>query len=33
LQSDGDCELVFAVKQSNNGTTFIVSPFPLPWLA
>jgi hypothetical protein len=23
---------LFAVKQSNNGTTFIVSPFRLPWL-
>lgn len=29
---DGYCKLMFAVKQSNNGTTFIVSPFDLPWL-
>lgn len=26
-------ELLFAVKQSNNGTTFLCSPFRLPWLA
>lgn len=25
-------ELMFAVKQSNNGTTYVVSPFRLPWL-
>ena len=24
--------LMFAVKQSNNGSTFICTPFPLPWL-
>jgi hypothetical protein len=24
--------LVFAVKQDNNGTTFVVSPYELPWL-
>jgi len=28
-----DCTVMFSVKQSNNGTTFIVSPRELPWLA
>ncbi len=27
------CELLLAWKQRNNGTTFIASPYPLPWLA
>lgn len=27
-----DGELVFGFKQSNNGTSFIVSPHRLPWL-
>lgn len=26
------CEIVIAIKQSNNGTTFIVSPVEMPWL-
>lgn len=26
------CELVFAFKQKNNGSTFIVSPVEMPWL-
>jgi len=30
--SGGRCDWMFAVKQSNNGTTWIVSPFPLTWL-
>lgn len=31
---DGDpgCEVIVAVKQSNNGTTFVVAPMPLKWL-
>ena len=31
---NGDCEssLMIAWKQQSNGDTFIVSPFPLPWL-
>ena len=28
-ESDG--ELIFSVKQSNNGTTFFASPYALPW--
>lgn len=30
----GDCDAALAVawKQDNNGTTFVASPFPLPWL-
>ena len=27
-----DCRPMFAVKQNNNGSTFITSPFRLPWL-
>ena len=26
------CEIVIAIKQANNGTTFIVSPVEMPWL-
>jgi hypothetical protein len=26
-------DLLFAWKQSNNGTTFIVSPYALPWMS
>ena len=26
------CEIIVAIKQSNNGTTFIVSPVEMPWL-
>lgn len=30
---DGFCsEVIIAWKLNNNGTTFIASPFPLPWL-
>lgn len=32
LPSENDFEYGFAWKQSNNGTTFVVSPYPLPWL-
>ena len=35
LPDDGDpgpCKFMIAWKQSNNGTTFIASPFELPWL-
>jgi hypothetical protein len=24
--------MMYAVKQSNNGITFVISPFPLVWL-
>jgi hypothetical protein len=27
------CDYVVAWKQHNNGTTFLVSPWELPWLA
>ena len=26
------CEIVIALKQGNNGTTFIITPFEMPWL-
>lgn len=29
---DVSCEIVVAIKQANNGTTFIVTPFEMPWL-
>ena len=29
---DVQCEVVVAIKQNNNGTTFIMSPFEMPWL-
>jgi len=29
---DLDTRWLFLVKQDNNGTTFVASPFPLPWL-
>lgn len=28
----GDSRWMFGIKQDNNGTTFIVSPYPLVWL-
>jgi len=28
----GHCNMIFAIKQSNNGSTFILSPYELPWL-
>jgi hypothetical protein len=28
----GECPVLIAWKQSNNGTTFVYSPRPLPWL-
>ena len=28
----GPCPIIIAWKQSNNGTTFVASPFELPWL-
>ena len=27
-----DTELIFALKQKNNGSTFIASPYRLPWI-
>lgn len=30
--NESDCLFMLAWKQSNNGTTFIASPFDLPWL-
>jgi hypothetical protein len=34
LPSDGGskCPIMIAFKQTNNGTTFIISPYQLPWL-
>lgn len=32
LPNEYDFEYGFVFKQENNGTTFVVSPFPLPWL-
>jgi hypothetical protein len=29
---DGYCEWMVATKITNNGTTFLVSPYRLPWL-
>jgi hypothetical protein len=29
---DGTIRYMIAWKQDNNGTTFVASPFPLPWL-
>ncbi len=29
----GNLELALLIKQDNNGTTFLASPFELPWLA
>ena len=31
-QNESDCLFMLAWKQANNGTTFIASPFELPWL-
>ena len=33
VHGEGYSEFLIAWKQNNNGTTFIASPFPLPWLA
>lgn len=32
LPSEMDFVCAFVFKQDNNGTTFVVSPVPLPWL-
>lgn len=32
LPGDGGMEVGVAIKQDNNGSTFIGSPYPLPWL-
>lgn len=32
LPDSHSCEWMFGVKQQNNGSTFIVSPFALPWM-
>lgn len=29
---DGDGKVMLGWKQDNNGTTFVASPYPLPWL-
>jgi len=29
---DTICEFLIAWKQDNNGSTFVASPYPLPWL-
>lgn len=31
-QDNVTCEVVVAIKQGNNGTTFIMTPFEMPWL-
>lgn len=30
--ADGDVRYIIAWKQDNNGTTFVATPYPLPWL-
>lgn len=30
---DADGDVMFAIKQSNNGSVFVWSPYELPWLA
>lgn len=32
LPGDGELVLGFVFKQDNGGTTFVMSPVPLPWL-
>jgi hypothetical protein len=32
LPDEGYCSLGYMLKQSNNGSTFVASPQPLPWL-
>lgn len=32
LPAEHSFEFGFVIKQDNNGTTFVVSPRPLPWL-
>lgn len=32
LPGEGEFEYGFVWKQENNGTTFVVTPHPLPWL-
>jgi hypothetical protein len=32
INDSGNSEYLIAWKQDNNGTTFVVSPYPLPWL-
>jgi hypothetical protein len=32
LPTEGDEKFLIAWKQTNNGTSFVASPFSLPWL-
>jgi hypothetical protein len=32
MRDSHQCEALVAIKQGNNGTTFIITPFEMPWL-
>lgn len=33
LPGEAEFEFGYVLKQSNNGSTFVASPYPLPWLS